>query len=311
MKKIIKIGTRKSALAIKQAQKAAGLLEEVDHSLKAEIVPIRTSGDWSSGSEEKLLSEAEGGKGLFVKEIEKALLEREIDIAAHSMKDVPSFLPEGLVLDHILAREDPRDAFLSHKAGSISELSEGSVIGTSSARRQAFLLEIRPDLKVVPFRGNVPKRIEKLEAGKVDATFLAVAGLKRMDMQDKITSILEPEEMLPSAGQGAIGLEIRQEDNELHGLLREIRCMSTCLCVSAERAALQALDGSCRTPIGAYAEYENSIIRLRIKVASRDGRRIFTAEGSAMITDIKESCALGKKIAGNIKTGLPSGILYK
>ncbi|NCC22829.1 MAG: hydroxymethylbilane synthase [Alphaproteobacteria bacterium] len=309
MKRTIRIGTRDSALAMLQARKAAAALEAIDGDIGIEIIPMRVTGDWDPRAGESRLCEAEGGKGLFVKDIEQALLGRRIDLAVHSMKDVPSFLPKGLVIEHMLKREDPRDAFLSNDGNTLADLPEGATVGTSSLRRQAFSLAVRPDLNVVPFRGNVPTRIKKLREGLVDATFLAVAGLNRLDLAGEIASIMPPEMMLPSAGQGAIGLQTRDDQTELHDLMRELHCLSTGLSVAAERAALQTLDGSCHTPIGAYATYDDSFVYLRVAVASQDGRRVFSRDEKALVTDIKESEALGRKVGGLLLGVLPEGIL--
>ncbi len=306
----IRIGTRESRLALCQTEKVVEALADLNVAVQTEIIPMRTSGDWDPRSDkETRLNEAEGGKGMFVKEIEQALLEGQIDMAVHSMKDVPSFLPEGLVIEHMLEREDARDAFISLKAKSIYELAEGAVVGTASVRRQAFALSKRPDLKIAPFRGNVPKRIEKLRAGAVDATFLAVAGLKRLKMEDAITCILEPEEMLPSAGQGAIGIEICEGRQDLRELLSLISAPRTVACVQAERAALQELDGSCHTPVGAYAELDGGELYLRVAVASLDGRHFFSDEGRRQLAGPEDSKALGREIATRIKSKLPRGII--
>lgn len=294
---------------MEQASRAARAFQSIDGNIDVEIVPIKTSGDWDPREGERRLCEEEGGKGLFVKEIERALLNHEIDCAAHSMKDVPSHMPEGLYIRHMLKREDPRDAFISNLGKQLEDLPKGAIIGTSSLRRKAFALAQRPDLTIVPFRGNVTTRLEKLRNGQVDATFLAVAGLNRLGLEGEIASILDPDVMLPSAGQGAIGLQTRGDQGELQDLMRELHCISTGLAVTAERAALQALDGSCHTPIGAYATYDSSEIHLRAAVASEDGKYFFTESETALVTDEKEAMALGRKMGNAIRARVPEGVL--
>lgn len=310
MKKKIRLGTRKSNLAVIQARVLKNTLEKQDASLDIEIVPISTSGDWNPTSrKETRLSEVAGGKGLFVKEIEQALLKEHIDIAVHSVKDVPSFLPPGLILDHVLPREDPRDAFISPIAGSLIELPEGATIGTSSTRRQAFTLSLRPDLQIKPFRGNVPSRLEKLKNGQVDATYLAVAGLNRLNLSDEITCIMELEEILPSAGQGCIGMQIRDDKADIYEMLQQVHCTNTGLCVKAERSALAELDGSCHTPIGSYATYTDKTLDLRIAILSQDGNMFFSEKARKEISTDEEASSLGTKLAKKIKNVLPYDFL--
>jgi hydroxymethylbilane synthase len=214
-----------------------------------EIVVIKTSGDLI---QDRNLSEV-GGKGLFTKEIEEALIDKRIDLAVHSMKDVATRLPDGLVISTILEREDPRDAFLSLSSGGIAALPRGAVVGTSSLRRQAQVLARRPDLKIVPFRGNVETRLAKLQRGEAVATFLAMAGLKRLGMAEHVTAAIAQEEMLPAVAQGAVGVEIRVEDTKTAAMLAPLDHVATHLAVTAERAFLARLDGSCRTPIAGHA----------------------------------------------------------
>ena len=226
---------------------------------------IKTTGD---RIQDRALAEI-GGKGLFTKEIEEALLAGEIDAAVHSMKDVPTWLPEGLAVDHVLPREDPRDAFFSPHGRSLAELPAGALVGTSSLRRQAQVLLARPDLKVAPLRGNVATRLRKLDEGQVDATLLAVAGLRRLGEAGKITAALSVEEMLPAVAQGAIGLEIRADDDRSRGLLDAIACTESGVRIAAERALLARLEGSCRTPIAGLAEF---VERDRGLAPARPGR---------------------------------------
>ena len=267
----LRIGTRGSPLALAQAHETRDRLAAANGALAApgaiEIVVIHTSGDrFQSGPLTEL-----GGKGLFTKEIEDALLSGSIDIAVHSMKDVPSVMPDGLDIACVLPREDPRDAFLSAAAPSLAALPEGAVVGTASLRRKAILLNRRPDLAVVPIRGNVNTRMRKLAEGEVDATLLAVAGLKRLGRADAATEILAPEDMLPAVCQGAIGIECRTDDDATRRLLEPIGDDPTARRVAAERALLAGLDGSCRTPIAALAEFVDGGLRFRALIARTDG----------------------------------------
>lgn len=280
----IRIGTRGSALALAQANEVRDrLLASHPHfeAASIEIVPIKTTGDRIL---DKNLSEI-GGKGLFTKEIEEALIAKTIDIAVHSMKDMPAIIPEGLNIACILPREDPRDAFVSHKYASIGSLPQGAVVGTSSSRRQAQLLAMRPDLEIIPFRGNIGKRIEKLQHGMADAIILAVAGLNRISMQREITAIIPTETMLPAVAQGAIGIECREGDAPILEMLGTIHDTDTALRINAERAFLTVLEGSCRTPIAAYAELADNKIFLQALIASTDGKTIHRTERRGLISD--------------------------
>lgn len=248
----IRIGTRGSPLALAQAYEVRRRLmtahgrQEDDF----EIQVIKTTGDQIL---DKPLSEV-GGKGLFTKEIEQALIDGDIHLAVHSMKDMATELPAGLTIGAILEREDVRDAFLSLKYPSLDAMPAGAVVGTSSLRRQAQLKHLRPDLEVVGFRGNVQTRLSKLQDGVADATFLACAGLNRLGLMDKVTARIETETMLPAVAQGAIGIEIRQDDEDTAALIAPLNHEATHLCVTAERAFLAVLEGSCRTPIGGLAQ---------------------------------------------------------
>ena len=242
-----RIGTRGSPLALAQARMvrsrlaaAAGVSEDA-----IELVTIRTTGDTI---QDRPLGE-EGGKGLFTKEIEEALLEQRIDLAVHSAKDMPTVLPDGLVLAACLEREDPRDVFISRKARSLADLPRGASLGTASLRRQAIAKRIRPDLRTSPLRGNVETRLRKLEAGEVDATLLALAGLRRLNLTDHVTAIMSTDEFLPAVGQGAIGIETREDDRRVRDILMRVDHTDTSGAIACERAFLAALDGSCRTPI--------------------------------------------------------------
>ena len=289
----LKIGTRGSPLALAQAvETRARLMRAWDWPDKAfEVVAIQTSGDRIQDRPLRLV----GGKGLFTREIEDQLLEGQIDIAVHSMKDMPTAQPEGLILDTFLPREDMRDAFVSQSANSIGSLTEGARVGTSSLRRRAQLMLVRPDLDVVEFRGNVQTRLKKLTNGLASATFLAMAGLNRLNMAHVATVAIEPEQMLPALAQGVIGIERRSNDTKIATLLEPLHDVSTGLQLSCERAFLAALDGSCETPIAGLAEIDGSNLFLRGEVLRPDGseklsgqRRGPIANGAEMGRDLAE-----------------------
>jgi hydroxymethylbilane synthase len=253
---LLRIGTRGSPLALAQAREVRDHLARVHPELgeqgAVELTVIRTSGDRFT---KRALREL-GGKGLFTKEIEEALLAGTVDLAVHSMKDLPSLLPPGLEIACLLPREDPRDAFVSHKATTLRGLPQGAVVGTASLRRRAQVLGLRPDLRVTDLRGNVQTRLRKVEDGVVDATLLALAGLRRLGLAAEATAILSVDEMLPAAGQGAIGIECRTDDKRVRALIAPLNDAATATCVTAERAMLAALGGSCRTPVAALAELD-------------------------------------------------------
>jgi hydroxymethylbilane synthase len=274
----LRIGTRGSALARAQTglvrRGLAAARADLAEPGALEVVVVRTTGDRVT---DRPLAEL-GGKGMFCKELESALLEGRIDLAVHSMKDLPTWLPEGLVIGAMLEREDVRDVLIPPQAGSIAGLPQGAVVGTASLRRQAQLLARRPDLRVVNFRGNVETRLRKLAAGEVDATLLALAGLKRLSLDPGLGTALAPEEMLPAVGQGAIGIECRTADETVRALLAAVDHAGTSVCVRAERALLAALDGSCHTPIAGLAETSQGTLRLRALVARPDGSQCLTTE---------------------------------
>lgn len=307
--KTLKIGTRGSPLALKQAQMLTMELAAVYPDLACELIEIKTSGDWKPRDGENRLSEQQGGKGLFIKEIEVALLRGDIDCAVHSMKDVPSFLPDEAAVDHVLMRADPRDALISLKGESIEALPQGAVVGTSSLRRQSFLLHRRPDLKVVPLRGNVQTRIEKLKDGQVDATFLAVAGLNRLGIEHDFIHPLSVDIILPACGQGIIAIETRKKDSQTRAILDAIHHGETGLCVAAERAALQTLDGSCHTPIGAYARLSGHDMTLIVAVGAPEGASLWQEGGVDKIAGVTEAILFGQRVAEKLKTALPQGSL--
>lgn len=291
MTETLRIGTRGSPLAVIQAETVGARLEQANPGLTVEYVIIRTSGD---RIQDRRLAEI-GGKGLFCKEIEEALFADTIDLAVHSMKDVETELPPGLCIAAYLPREDPRDGFLSPQAGSLADLPSGARIGTSSVRRQAQILHRRPDLEIVPFRGNVETRMRKLQAGEADATLLAVAGLNRLGKADALTAVIAVDELVPAAGQGAVGIEVREKDAPLRALLGTINDTKTETCVVAERAMLAALDGSCRTPIGALAEWgaDGATVMLQGLVARPDGSALHRLSDHA---DAADAPALGTQV---------------
>ncbi|MDD3019434.1 MAG: hydroxymethylbilane synthase [Alphaproteobacteria bacterium] len=305
----LRIGTRGSLLAMTQTNLVANALRAAHPDMEVEIIEILTSGDWKPAQGETRLMEAKGGKGQFAHEIEQRILADEIDCGIHSLKDMPSFLPDGLVIDHFLPREDPRDAFVSVKYKSFDDMPEGSVVGTSSLRRQAFLLSKYPHLKVAPLRGNVPTRLEKLAQGQVDATFLAVAGLNRLGLESHITRILESQEFLPACGQGIVGIEIRAGDADVAKAFEAISCPHTTLVAVAERAALQVLDGSCHTPVGAYAQLKDGRMTLDVAVAQPDGSEFFADEIEGPVASLDEARTLGQVIGHRLKPRLPEGLL--
>jgi hydroxymethylbilane synthase len=273
--RFLRIGSRGSPLALAQAREvqqriaaAAGI-----DAAAIEIKVIRTTGDTV---QDRPLAEV-GGKGLFTKEIEEALLAGSIDLAVHSSKDLPTILPAGLMLAAFPAREDPRDAYISRRAKSLRDLPPGAVVGTASPRRHALVKRLRPDLAVVMLRGNVETRLRKLDAGEVDATLLAVAGLKRLGLSAAATAILDPDEFVPAVGQGAIGIEARADDARTRALVAAINDADTAAALAAERGFLAVLDGSCRTPIGGHAKIEQGTLHFRGIVIKPDGSEAFEA----------------------------------
>ena len=273
LKSSIRIGTRGSELALWQARHVAKLIEQ-STGTPSELTIIKTTGDMILSVP---LSQV-GGKGLFVKEIEEALLARTIDLAVHSMKDVPAFLPEGLVIGAILAREDPRDAFVSGRYPSLESLPAGARVGTSSLRRMAQLRHVRSDLKFVSLRGNVGTRLRKLDEGQVDAIILAAAGLVRLGFADRIRQFLPTNLSLPAVGQGALGLEFRADDQKIKGILDRISDQETTLCVLAERGVLAALNGGCQLPLAAHGRI---LPDGRIEIVAR----VLNPEGTTLLEE--------------------------
>jgi hydroxymethylbilane synthase len=281
----VRIATRKSALALWQAEYVKTQLEHFHPGITVELVPMTTKGDIILDTP---LAKV-GGKGLFVKELEVAILEGRADIAVHSMKDVPVEFPEGLGLEVICPREDPRDAFVSNTIKSLAELPQGAVVGTSSLRRQCQIKALRPDLDIRDLRGNVNTRLRKLDNGEYDAIILAAAGLIRLEMPERIQEFIVPEVMLPANGQGAVGIECRTNDLTLKALLAPLGCETTRIRVLAERAMNRALEGGCQVPIGSYAIIkENGEIYLRGLVGATDGSEILTSEISGSINNAEQ-----------------------
>jgi len=292
---ILRLGSRGSPLALAQARMVRDALAAA-HGFAAEriaIEVIRTTGDRVQGS----LADA-GGKGLFVKEIEEALSGGAIDLAVHSSKDMPAELPSGLELAAFLEREDPRDAFVSRKAASLDALPRGASVGTSSPRRQALLLRLRPDLRVVALRGNVETRLRRLDEGVADATLLALAGLKRLGRLADATAVLDIEDFLPAVGQGAIGIEIRADDANTRALLEPINHAITATALMAERAFLAALEGTCRTPIAGHATADGGTVRLRGMIVKPDGSAAVETTRTGAVAD---AAALGADAGRELK----------
>ena len=280
---VLRIGTRGSPLALVQARQVRERLAAA-HGLtpeRIELEIIRTTGDMIR---DRPLSEV-GGKGLFTKEIEEALLAGAIDLAVHSAKDMPTVLPAGLAIVATLPREDPRDVFISRKSRTLRELPQGAGVGTASLRRQALVKRLRPDLEVVNFRGNVETRLRKLDEGAVDATLLALAGLKRLELADAATAILSIDEFLPAVGQGIIALEARADDARTRALLAPINHATAATALTCERAFLAVLDGSCRTPIAGHATVRAGRLPFRGLIAKPDGSQVFECERQGATAD--------------------------
>lgn len=293
---VLRIGTRGSALALAQAHQTRARLMAA-HSLPEEafaIVPISTSGD---RIQDRPLAEA-GGKGLFTKEIEEALIGGRLDIAVHSSKDMPTWLPEGLALIAFLERADPRDAFVGRTARTLESLPDRALVGSSSLRRQALIRRLRPDIEVVNFRGNVPTRLAKLDDGKVDATLLAAAGLDRLGLAGRITEMLDPEKFPPAPGQGAICIEARSDDRHIAEMVAPIHHVATGHALACERAFLAVLDGSCRTPIAGLARGEGERLDFFGMVLAPDGREWHEISRSGPAADAE---AIGRAAGSAIR----------
>jgi len=289
----IRIATRKSPLAMWQAEHVAAELKKAHPGLTVELLGMSTKGDRILDAPLAKI----GGKGLFVKELEQGMLEGTADIAVHSMKDVPVELPEGLHLPIIMEREDPRDAFVSNKYADLDELPQGACVGTSSLRRQSQLAERRPDLVIKPLRGNVNTRLAKLDAGEFDAIILASAGLIRLGFSDRIASFITAEQSLPAIGQGAVGIECREDDERINALLKPLHHAETAICVQAERAMNHRLNGGCQVPIAGYAELKDGKVHMRGLVGEPDGSSILRSEG---VDDAAKTEQLGIQVADDL-----------
>ncbi len=297
-KSLIRIATRKSALAMWQAHYVQAELQKHYPEIEIQLVPMSTQGDRILDTPLAKI----GGKGLFIKELEVAIQDGLADLAVHSMKDVPVEFPNGFGLHCICPRENPFDAFVSNRYTNIDELPEGAVVGTSSLRRQAQIKIKRPDLKIKDLRGNVNTRLKKLDDGQYDAIILASAGLIRLNMQERIAHEISPEDSLPAVGQGAVGIECRNEDVALIELLDALNDPVTALRVNAERAMNATLQGGCQVPIGSFANYDGTNLHLNALVSSIDGKTVLRAENSVKceVKDIPSALALGRSVADDL-----------
>ena len=290
------IATRESRLALWQAEHVKARLEERGHQVS--LLGMTTRGDQIL---DRTLSKV-GGKGLFVKELESALEEGRADIAVHSLKDVPMDLPEGFALACVMEREDPRDAFVSSRFARLDELPQGAKVGTSSLRRVVLLHALRPDLKIEPLRGNLDTRLRKLDEGLYDAIVLAAAGLKRLGLAQRIRTVFEPEQMLPSAGQGALGIEIRAGRDDLAQALAPLAHQATWLAVAAERAVSRAMGGSCSMPLAAFATFSGAELQLR--AAWGDAEKpapLVRAQTAGVVSDLEQAARLGAEVAAQLR----------
>ncbi|QBJ61619.1 MULTISPECIES: hydroxymethylbilane synthase [unclassified Pseudoalteromonas] len=291
--KLVRIATRKSALALWQAEFVKAQLEHFHDDVRVELVPMSTQGDIILDTPLAKI----GGKGLFVKELEQAMLDGRADIAVHSMKDVPVEFPDDLELHVICEREDPRDAFVSNNFANIDALPQGAIVGTSSLRRQCQIRALRPDLEIRDLRGNVNTRLAKLDSGQYDAIILAAAGLIRLEMGERIRDFIEPEVSLPANGQGAVGIECRIDDSVTKALLAPLEHSETRIRVNAERAMNRHLEGGCQVPIGAYALVDGEQVHLRGLVGAIDGSEILRDEISGHVDDAEKlGIELAKKL---------------
>lgn len=305
MKNTLRIATRKSALALWQANHVQSLLREAHEGIEIELVPIVTKGDRIL---DRPLAEI-GGKGLFLKELEYAMLNGEADLAVHSMKDVPADMAEGLVLDAVLPRANPFDALVSRGDRLLADLPAGSRIGTSSLRRRSQLLALRPDLEVTELRGNVDTRLRKLDEGQYDAIILACAGLQRLGLGDRISETLQPPDYLPASTQGIIGLQCREDDAQTRALIEPLADADTMVVASAERAVARVLEATCQVPLAVHAVLADGVVTMKSAISTPDGREKVEASGQAPAAD---AVALGEQVAadllkngaGNIISGL-------
>lgn len=299
------IGTRGSPLALYQARWVQSLLAERDPDTDWQIRILKTSGDQIKGELKDF-----GGKGLFTRELEEALLDGRIDLAVHSMKDVPTVGHERLIIPALLPREDPRDAFISVKHTSIDDLPAGAMIGSASLRRRAQLATLRPDVQFCLLRGNVQTRLKKLEAGVCDATFLAVAGLNRLGAGDRITQAVPTELMLPAPAQGVVGVETRRDEVQLRETLSGLNDKAAEMSITAERAFLRALDGSCRTPIAALAEFTGSKLGFRGEVLAKDGSLRFACVDAKDVISVVDAYDFGFAMGETLRIEIDGRITF-
>lgn len=293
MRSTIKIGTRQSALALWQAEYVAKCLRKKYPGLRVELVKMTTKGDRILDAP---LSKI-GGKGLFTKALETAMLERRTDIAVHSLKDMPAIVPEGLAIACITKRFDPGDAFVSNKYDRFDQLPRGAVIGTSSLRRKAQLLALRPDLTIRDLRGNVNSRLAKLDAGEYDAVILACAGLKRLGFGDRIKEVVSQEDLLPAVGQGALAIEAREGDEEVLDLIKFLNDEDTRTAANLERSFLARVEGGCQVPVGVYAQVKDGSIEAEAVIASLDGAKVYRGK---ITGSLAEAPALGRQLAESL-----------
>ena len=296
---MIKWGSRGSPLAMTQSGTVAAKLARLTGDAESPIESFVTSGDRIA---DRRLQDA-GGKGLFTKELDEALLDGRIDATIHSLKDLPTVMPDGIALAAIPSREDPRDAFVSHKAKSLMDLPQGAVVGTASLRRQAQTLHLRPDLKIVTLRGSIQTRLKRMNEGVMDATFLALAGLTRMGLQNHVTSLIDVEDMPPAPGQGALAVTCRADDTKTRELLAAITVPEFEIAVAAERGFLHALDGSCRTPIGALARINNGMLHFMGEILTPDGETRWRREETTALGGEAngDAAAFGRRIGAQIR----------
>lgn len=293
------IATRESRLALWQAEHVQTILQGHGHTVH--LLGMTTRGDQIL---DRSLSKV-GGKGLFVKELEVALEEGHADLAVHSLKDVPMELPEGFSLACVMEREDPRDAWVSSRYASLADLPQGAVVGTSSLRRMALLRALRPDLKIEPLRGNLDTRLKKLDDGQYDGIVLAAAGLKRLGLESRIRTVFAPEQMLPAAGQGALGIEVRSNRSDVVGLLAPLLHTPSWLAVSAERAVSRVMGGSCSMPLAAYATFSGDTLTIRATWGDPEGvLPLVNAQALGVVTDAAAAVLLGEGVARQLQAGV-------
>lgn len=300
------IATRESRLALWQAEHVKALLEQMGHQVS--LLGMTTRGDQIL---DRSLSKV-GGKGLFVKELEVALEEGHADLAVHSLKDVPMELPQGFSLACVMEREDPRDAWVSGRYASLQDLPQGAVVGTSSLRRMALLRALRPDLKIEPLRGNLDTRLKKLDDGQYDGIVLAAAGLKRLGLESRIRAVFEPEQMLPAAGQGALGIEVRSDRTDVAQVLQALLHPPTWLAVLAERAVSRVMGGSCSMPLAAYATFQGDALTIRATWGDPEGvQPLVHAQAQGTVRDAAAATLLGESVArelqGNVQRQTEAG----